>query len=442
MLITQCPPRERLKRYLDGKLDDEDSEAIDGLDLSRTARLIGPMSVADACIIAREAALGLSYAHSEGIVHRDIKPSNLMLDVDGKVKILDFGLALMNLWDEGMAELTNVGQLMGTLDYMAPEQAERSGAVDYRADIYALGATLFRLLVGRPPLAATPKMSPLEKLRMLAEHSPPRIDTFRNDIPSELVKLLDEMLARDPNRRPPSAAHVAERLQPFIASANLSLLLASARNVAIRNPEQANGKAMADLSKKHAMRPVIDPPSRFNWKPTALATSMLAAGLLFAGILYVIETSKGQLVIQSEVAEVQIKVVQGNSTVEELQIHPGAQSTRLKAGNYEIVLGSANDNYSLSNHTFTIHNGETIVATITNTETSIARVAADIAPSSSKPFIPTEDVYQGMGLKEWLALLKYEKDTGKTQVAAESVAQLATPRDRESLEPCAEAKNS
>ncbi len=148
-------------------------------------------------------------------MHRDVKPSNVMLGKSGEVKILDFGLAQVSLWDEASAELTTVGQLMGTLDYMSPEQAERADSVDYRADLYSLGATLFRLLSGRAPLAASPDLSPLAKLRLLGSHEPPRMDTLRPDVPQELVQLMSSLLARDPTQRPASAAHVAESLEGF-----------------------------------------------------------------------------------------------------------------------------------------------------------------------------------------------------------------------------------
>src|SRR6185436_4812881 len=157
------------------------------------------------------------------------KPSNVMLNDRGQIKVLDFGLAQLNPWDEHAAELTSVGQLMGTLDYMAPEQAERPSAVDYRADLYALGATLFRLLAGRAPLAAAPNLSPLHKLRLLANHTPPRLETLRPDAPPELGKLLESMLARQPEARPASAAHVAEQLTPLCAGADLVSLATRAR---------------------------------------------------------------------------------------------------------------------------------------------------------------------------------------------------------------------
>ena len=125
-------------------------EKIDGVDLKRISRIEGPLRVADACAICSEIARGLAYAHEQGIVHRDIKPSNVMLDVSGNVKILDFGFARLQSASSDVSRQTTVGQLLGTLDFMAPEQASGT-EVDCRADIYALGATLFKLLTGVPP---------------------------------------------------------------------------------------------------------------------------------------------------------------------------------------------------------------------------------------------------------------------------------------------------
>ena len=119
-------------------------ELVEGADLARIIRDRGSLKVADACEIVRQAAIGLQHAHDIGLVHRDVKPSNLMLAIDGTVKVLDLGLAGLNNTElEPTANvivedrLTSVGQIMGTLDYMAPEQITASTDVDGRADIYA-----------------------------------------------------------------------------------------------------------------------------------------------------------------------------------------------------------------------------------------------------------------------------------------------------------------
>ncbi|MCU0715704.1 MAG: serine/threonine-protein kinase [Pirellula sp.] len=203
-------------------------EYIDGLDLSRIVRSMGRLSLADACAIARNVAMGLEYAHSAGVVHRDIKPSNVMISRDGHVKILDFGLAQLELWHEASTELTTIGQWMGTLDYMAPEQAEGADRVDYRVDIYSLGATLFRLLAGCPPLATTPQMSPLAKLRLLAMSDPPNLGLLRPDLPQPVIELVNQLLQRDPGNRPTSAAQVAQVLAEWAVDSNLQELIRQA----------------------------------------------------------------------------------------------------------------------------------------------------------------------------------------------------------------------
>jgi len=124
-------------------------ELIDGVDLQQVVRAQGALPVAAACEAARQAALGLQYAHEHGLIHRDIKPSNLMLTRAGTIKVIDMGLALMR--EDSTAPLTQAGIVMGTTSYCAPEQFRDASHVDIRADIYGLGCTLYHLLTGQAP---------------------------------------------------------------------------------------------------------------------------------------------------------------------------------------------------------------------------------------------------------------------------------------------------
>ena len=126
-------------------------EFVEGMDLAKLVRRCGPLPIADACELIRQAALGLQVAHERGLVHRDIKPSNLMLTPQGQVKLLDLGLALFHAQPPTETEMTATGQAVGTAEYMAPEQVSDSHQVDIRADIYGLGCTLYKLLAGRTP---------------------------------------------------------------------------------------------------------------------------------------------------------------------------------------------------------------------------------------------------------------------------------------------------
>lgn len=368
-------------------------EFIDGLDLSRLVRAMGQVQLADACELIRQVALGLSHAHAEGIVHRDIKPSNLMLNRRGQVKILDFGLARLGPWNEESAELTTVGQLMGTLDYMAPEQAERAESVDYRADLYSLGATLFRLLCGRAPLAASPVQSPLAKLRLLATEEPPKLSTLRPGAPQELTQLVAEMLSRDPSDRPASAAHVAERLEPFCQSHDLGSLLCTALEkvellqTTTTSPSKAVGDVGNQVSPQRLGSSQLNTAeanakssrsSGTHWGWIGITCAAMA-GLIYCGITIWIDSQSGWLHIDSN-AKVSIEIASDSAPVKHWKIEPGANSTKLYAGKYRIVLEEGSDGVQLDQQQLLVTKGGV----------TIAKVYKD-GNSAESPSIPLND---------------------------------------------------
>lgn len=392
-------------------------ELIDGLDLSRIARLEGPLSAADTCAIGRQIALGLSHAHAAGIVHRDIKPSNLMLARDGQAKLLDFGLARTQLWDELSVELTTVGQLMGTIDYMAPEQAERPETVDYRADLYALGATLFRLLTGRTPLSISPNLSPLAKLRLLAMHEPPRLSTLRDDLPDELVQLVAELLSRNPESRPPSADHVAQRLCELGQGSDLPGLVALAVEHAADEADFVTQPSGSELASPAVLqtdsgdepRALLGQPEHSlsrggthvghrRWSWAGAMAGLLGLSAVAAGLVFAIETQKGQLVVESDVPGVTVQIKRGDSVAQELNIKTGPESTRLFAGQYEVVLSAGSDGVVIVGGNIQITRGQTTIArvqVIKNGGSAAASAATTdrlALPGESSPLMPGENL--------------------------------------------------
>lgn len=150
-------------------------ELLDGLDLSQLVQQAGSLPVEDACELARQAALALQYVHERGVIHRDVKPSNLFLTRDGQVKLLDLGLARDSSPEGDEASLTESGHLLGTIDYMALEQAFDTHTVDARSDAYSLGCTLYKLLAGHPPFGGPEYRHLLKKALAHAQRPVPPI---------------------------------------------------------------------------------------------------------------------------------------------------------------------------------------------------------------------------------------------------------------------------
>jgi len=201
-------------------------ELVDGKDMGRIVDQHGRLTVPDACEAIRQAAIGLQHAFERGLVHRDIKPSNLMLTRAGRVQVLDLGLA-RSFHDQAAERLTADGMVLGTADYLAPEQWEQSHTADIRADIYSLGCTLYHLLAGTPPFAGRKYGSLLQKLRGHVDTPHPPITGVRDDVPRGLAAVLDRMLAKDPADRFATPAEVAEALSPFAAGVDLARLVGS-----------------------------------------------------------------------------------------------------------------------------------------------------------------------------------------------------------------------
>ncbi len=204
-----------VKAYDAGEADDLHflvMELIDGVNLHQLVKQQGPLQISDACEIVRQAALGLQHAHQHGLVHRDLKASNILLSRSGEVKVLDLGLALLQDEQHG-EELTCAGQVMGTLDYMSPEQAADSHRVDHRTDLYSLGCTLFKLLTGHAPFGGIKYRAPAKKILAHAECDPPRLHDHRKHAPSELEELIGRLLEKDPERRPATAKELADMLE-------------------------------------------------------------------------------------------------------------------------------------------------------------------------------------------------------------------------------------
>jgi serine/threonine-protein kinase len=190
-------------------------EYVEGTDLETLVKGRGPLPVAQACAYMRQAALGLQHAHEHGLIHRDIKPANFMVaSATGLVKLLDLGLARLQegAGAEALAYLTRTGAVVGTLDYLSPEQVLASDAVDGRSDLYGLGCTLYRLLTGQ---VVFPGRTLNDKLVKRCREEAPPVEGLRPEVPPGLAAVVRRVLARQPPDRYQTAAEVAEALAPW-----------------------------------------------------------------------------------------------------------------------------------------------------------------------------------------------------------------------------------
>jgi serine/threonine protein kinase len=221
-------------------------EYIEGaIDLARLVKKDGPLPAAQACAYIRQAALGLEHAHERGLVHRDIKPHNLLLAGACKgIKVLDMGLARLQVSSENTSTtMTQEGMVMGTPDYIAPEQAMDSHTADIRADLYSLGCTFYYLLAGRPPF---PGGTLMEKINQHHFDEPTPLEELHPGIPAGVAAIVRRLMAKKPQDRFQTPKELAVALETL---GNIQEDPKTARKMRERRPESGVPADTAQLRK-------------------------------------------------------------------------------------------------------------------------------------------------------------------------------------------------
>ena len=376
-------------------------ELVDGVDLGKIGRRCGKLNVADACELVRQAAIGIQYAHDQGVIHRDVKPSNLMLDRDSVVKVLDLGLATLGGLNGTVDELTTVGQLMGTLDYMAPEQCGKLHEVDERSDVYGLAATLYKLLCSVAPYSSPDNDTPLKKLRAMATEAATPIAERLDSLPRELTDVVDRCLRTEPAKRFATATALAEALEPFTEGHQLPELLERAQALGARTgslPADRSSELLDPIINRDNGRSLASGQRASQGSKVKAATSeagswigsffralgaLIALGAFgaaaWASVVLYVNTMSGQLIIESEFENIEVTLLKDEQPAKDLRIEHGNQATQLRAGKYRIVINGESDELVIDNEQFHLKRGGVVVAKITRKDSNTTGDTSSVA---------------------------------------------------------------
>ncbi|QDU80126.1 Serine/threonine-protein kinase PrkC [Polystyrenella longa] len=387
-------------------------ERIDGVDLAALVRKTGPLSVSETCEIVRQLALALAAAHEAGAIHRDVKPSNVMIDRTGRAKLLDFGLAHLSDTIHNHSE-TSLGRLLGTLDYMAPEQADGAG-ITPAVDLYGLGASLFFLLTGRPPKTGEGERTLIQQIRAITEAEALRLDELRNDVPKELVDLVANLLENDAVQRISDAKEVAtllaqwtgpgvdQALKELVATIDIAEPRTAEEDSAVKESllELLGDDAEEVLSTQAVPKPKTTGSGNRNGRRIMIAFAAMAP-LLLLGIVIFLKTGEGTLRIESEVDDISVEVLDEQDQVQNLQIKNKEGETVLRAGKYKVRIKGSHDSIKVEPDEFVLTRNETEVARITRVnETTLL----------DKPTSAREPLFQGKSSSEWQKIFNKETD--------------------------------
>lgn len=360
-------------------------EYIEGVDLAKLIKRLGPLSIADACEIIAQASEALHHAHSTGWIHRDVKPSNLMVSSSGDVKLLDLGLAVATAYRSADSKLTQEGQVVGTPLYMAPETFDDERSVDSRADLYGLGIVFAELLTGLSPRDFTADNS--SRMEAL---------TSRTDLPSDLLAVIIRMLDHEPSKRMASAQEVSERIDAHRSNSNLKALF---ERYETRLQWDLSQTKRVDRGSSNQTAPALLPSSTAthqvarSWQSVAVWLSIALGGLSFlvasVALLLIFFGRGTSSVPASDLATIRIReypagVVVGDRGLldrdTKLVYSLGIGDTDIPAGTYVLVdeAGTILDQDEIN-----LFAGETLVLSLP------AEVESEVEPSQPTiPFVP------------------------------------------------------
>jgi len=321
-------------------------EYVEGRDLASLVREQGPLAVADAVDYILQAAAGLDYARRQGVVHRDIKPANMLVDGEGIVKILDMGLARVeNTMDEDKP-LTHTGQVMGTLDFMSPEQTLDTRHVDGRTDIYSLGCTLYYLLAGQPPFGGE---SMTEKMLAHREDPIPSLRAARPDVPEALEEAFQKMLAKEPDRRQASMAEVIADLEACQATSTRQTAETGSFTKGPTGDDETSTSLAPRASSERQPRTCADREIRLY--------GTIAVGVSFLTVLIVmiaVNTPRCTIVVRVNEPDAQVSVLGGRVT----RRTPGdPESVEMEVSEGPHTLKVTKDGFATHTEAFTIKRG-------------------------------------------------------------------------------------
>ena len=334
---------------------------VKGSDLAVLIREKGTLSVAKALDYLIQAGRGLDYAHAQGVVHRDIKPANLLLDDKGTVKILDMGLARLeqevgSLDSTDAANLTQSGQVMGTVDYMPPEQSMDTHGADLRADIYSLGCTLYYLLTGRAVFGGD---TLAQKIMAHREKAVPSLRALRPDVPEVLDAVFQKMLAKEPEDRHAKMSAVLADLEACRAAIVDGIGETIAYQGQAVEIDTSNTQHEVTIEKDNSAldrwlkEELPEGPTHFISKPgkqAKLSQQRVIAGsimatvcflALFLGIVFSIRTPEGTLVVTVNQPDAEILVDGSRITLKspddepvEVEVVEGEHTLRVSKGGF------------------------------------------------------------------------------------------------------------